>query len=60
MKKLQDPGLTAVRSGVSNTHTNVSDSHRSTSKNPKDTRGQNQTVSTVRVLPVTEQPPKIA
>ena len=50
--------VSAVRSGASNTRTIVSDSHRSTSKKPKDARGQNQAVSIIPVLPATEQPPK--
>ena len=49
--------VSALRRGVS---TIVSDSHCDVSKNPEDTRGQNLTVSTIRVLPVTEQPLKIA
>jgi len=43
-----------VRSDVVNTSTIVSDIHHDTLKIPGNTRGQCQTVSTIRTLPVTE------
>lgn len=65
-----DAAIPTVRHDVANTHTLasgvqsdvadtpviVSDIHRNTSKSPENTRGKNRMVSTVRALPVSEQP----
>ena len=69
LPKNRDAAVSGVSHDVADTHTIVSDvqddvvnipavvsdSHRAAVKNPKDTHGQNQFVSTIRTLPVLEQ-----
>ena len=48
--------VSSVQNNVVNTLPIVSDSHRNMLKTPGDTRGQNRAVSSVRTVPVVEQP----
>ena len=48
--------VSGVQNDIVNTRAIVSDSHRDALKSPEDTRGQNRMVSTIRTLPVFEQP----
>jgi hypothetical protein len=70
---VKDAAVFAVRHDVKNTHNIgsgvrdavvgtlaiVSGGHLNALKSPEEMRGQNHTVSTIRTLPVTEQPLKI-
>ena len=48
--------VSGVQNDVVNTRAIVSDSHRNVLESPEDTRSQNRMVSTIRTLPVFEQP----
>jgi hypothetical protein len=47
--------VSGVQNDAVNTLATVYDSHRTVLKSPRETQGQNQPVSTIRTLPVTEE-----